>query len=225
MLKKYSFVLLLIVVCNSFSQSVAVDSTYLEDQFYVGVTYNTFRDKLSGMTQRNLPYGLQLGFIKDMPINANRTVAIGLGLGYAVNSYYSNLIASKSSGEITYTLLTNDVSFQRSKIETHLVELPIEFRWRKSTPTNYKFLRIYGGVKLGYAFASRSKLVSKDKTESFYNTDIVKFRYGLQFNMGYNTWNVHIYYGLNNLLGTTETVAGENINIKPIRIGFSFYIL
>ncbi|MCK0155608.1 PorT family protein [Cellulophaga sp. F20128] len=225
MFKKYVFVFLCFAVCNSFSQNVAVDSTYLEDQFYIGVTYNTFRDKLSNMTQRNLPYGLQLGFIKDMPINDKRTVAIGLGLGYAVNSYYSNLIATKSNDDITYAFLANDVSFQRSKIETHIVELPIEFRWRMSTPTNYKFLRIYGGVKLGYAFASRSKFVSNDKRESFYNTDISKFRYGLQFNMGYNTWNVHIYYGLNNLINTTETVAGESINIKPLRIGFIFYIL
>ncbi len=225
MLRINSLIVVFFIVFCSYSQNSEPDINYLEDQFYIGITYNTFRDKPTNLLQRNLPYGLQFGFIKDMPINEKRTVAIGLGLGYAVNSYYSNLVASKNNGNITYSFLMDGANFQRSKIETHLLEMPLEIRWRKSTPVDYKFLRFYGGVKLGYAFVSRSKYVSNEKKESFYNTDVDKFRYGLQLNVGYNTWNLHIYYGLNNLLKNTAAISDKEISIKPFRIGFNFYIL
>ena len=224
MLRNSSLIIFFLFVLGASAQNSTVDSLYLEDQFYLGLTYNTFGSKPSDMTHRNLPFGLQFGFIKDMPINKNRTVSIGLGLGYAVNNYYSNLIATKENNVIAYSFADDDTDYKRSKIETHLVELPIEFRWRKSTPTDYKFLRIYGGVKFGYAFSARSKFVSDELKESFSNDDIDKIRYGLQFNMGYNTWNVHVYYGLNSLLDGAA-VNGEDLSLKPIRVGFNFYIL
>lgn len=213
------------LICFSLSaQNTTVDSLYLEDQFYIGFTYNTFGNKPSNLTQRNLPYGLQLGFIKDLPINKNRTVGFGWGLGYALNNYYSNIVASKQDNTISYTFVDDDFDYTRSKIETHLIEMPIEFRWRRSTPTKYKFFRVYAGAKLGYVFSARSKFVSDDYKEVFSNTDVVNFRYGLQFNIGYNTWNIHVYYGLNSLLDSAY-VGDEQLSMKPIRVGFNFYIL
>ena len=44
-------------------------------------------------------------------------------------------------------------------------------------------------------------------------------------NFGYNTFNVHVYYALSNLLEDNATVATENLQLKPLRIGFIFYIL
>ncbi|MEP0214721.1 MAG: porin family protein, partial [Cellulophaga sp.] len=146
------------------------------------------------------------------------------GLGYAVNNYYSNLVASKQHNTISYVLVDDDFDYTRSKIETHLIEMPIEFRWRRSTPTKYKFFRIYAGAKLGYVFSAKSKFVSDDLKDVFKNTDVSNFRYGLQFNIGYNTWNIHVYYGLNSLLDNGY-VGGEQLNMKPIRVGFNFYIL
>jgi len=209
-----------------YAQDFSDDNMYLEDQFYVGLTYNILRNRPEDLRQRNLSYGLQVGFIKDMPLNADRTFALGIGLGYGINSYYTNMQAIKSANAISYTFLEDDFDFNRSKIETHLVEMPIQFRWRQSTPNDYKFLRIYGGVKLGYAFAAKSKYFSKQEKSVFQNTDIQKFHYGLQFNVGYNTWNAYVYYGLNNLF--KDNIAATNgsiMQMSPIHLGFVFYIL
>lgn len=211
----------------------AVDPKYLEDQFYLGITYNSLLDKPADFTQRNLSYGLQGGIIKDIPLNTNRTLALGIGLGYAVNSYYSNLWASETSEGVAYSIIDADVilvgdqsiTVKRNKIETHLVEVPLEFRWRKSTATEYKFTRIYAGMKFGYIFSGRSKLVTTSDKTSFENQDIRKFQYGLMLNFGYNTFNVHIYYALSNLLEDNASVATESLQLKPLRIGFIFYIL
>lgn len=220
---QYFFLLFSITVMG---QDFSNDTKYLEDQFYIGLTYNVLRDKPSDLNQQNLSYGLYGGFIKDMPINQSRTTAIGLGLGYASNSYYTNLKADKSGNNIIYSFLDSDVDFKRNKIETHLIEMPIQLRWRKSTPSSHKFLRIYGGVKLGYAFAARSKYVSEDEKTAFQNTDIEKFHYGLQFNIGYNTWNAYLYYGLNNLFKDNITASNDVVlQMSPIHLGFVFYIL
>jgi hypothetical protein len=203
------------------------DSLYLEDQFYVGVTYNLLLNKPTGVTQRNLSYGLLGGFLKDIPLNSRRNIALGVGMGYAVNSYYNNLLATESGEGIVYTVLDEEADYKRSKVENHLIEVPLEFRWRNSTPSEYKFWRIYTGLKLGYVFASRSKVVSEERKVSFTNNDIRNFQYGLTLNVGYNTFNIHVYYALVNLFNKDVTIldGGDVIQAKPLRIGIIFYIL
>jgi hypothetical protein len=79
---------------------------------------------------------------------------------------------------------------------------------------------------LGYVLGARSKLVTTEFKDSFYVTDIENFRYGLMANFGYNTFNIHIYYALNNLFKDGfQLDTGEDLNFTPLRIGFIFYIL
>lgn len=205
--------------------SLPEDPRYFEDQFYLGITYNLLLNKPSGVNQPNLSYGLQAGFIKDIPLNQERTFAIGLGLGYGVYSYYSNLQAEEAGEGFTYRIPEAEENLKRNKIETHLIEIPIEFRWRNSTASNYKFWRLYAGAKLGYVAGARSKAVFETYTNSFYNRDVGDFQYGLTFNFGYNTFNMHIYYALNDLFEGASTITGEDIKLKPLRVGLIFYIL
>ena len=201
-----------------------VDSKYLEDQFYVGVGYNLLLNGPDALDQRNLSYNLQFGFIKDIPLNKRRNFGFGVGLGYATNSYYSNMGVTKD-GDVRIYQIVDDENFNRSKLETHAIELPLEIRWRTSTAEEYKFWRIYAGAKLGYVFSGRSKLVADDGNISFSNSDIDALQYGLMLNFGYNTWNIHVYYGLNPLLKKEVSLAGESIELRILRVGLTFYIL
>ncbi len=205
--------------------SVIVDDSFLEDQFYIGVTYNFLVNQPTDVNQRNLSYGLQSGFIKDIPLNNSRKLALGVGLGYALNNYYSNLRATETSSGISYEVLTNASDFKRNKIESHIIEVPLEFRWRNASATDYRFWRIYTGLKLGYVVSTRSKYVEDDFKDSFYNTDSTKFQYGLTFSFGYNTFNLHAHYSLSNLFNDSVTIDGDIIKMKPLRVGLIFYIL
>ena len=206
--------------------SLSTDSRYLEDQFYLGITYNLLLNKPTDVSQRNLSYGLQAGFIKDIPLNKPRTVAFGVGLGYGGYSYYSNLQAMEIDDDISYRVLVDtDGVLKRNKIETHMIEMPFELRWRSSTASSYKFWRVYTGARLGYVVGARSKAVFETYKDSFSNPDVSDFQYGLTFNLGYNTFNMHIYYALNNLFDGAATETGEDINLKPLRVGLIFYIL
>ena len=220
-------ILLSFLSCTIYAQEAEKTSLefYREDQFYIGVSYNILLNLPDGATQSNLSYGLQAGFIRDIPLNPQGTFAIGVGLGYGVNSYYSNLRAIQEEDGFRYEYLDGD-DYRRNKLETHIIEVPVEFRWRTSTRESYKFWRIYGGFKLGYVVGSRSKLVTESFKESFYNTDTENFRYGLMLNVGYNTFNFHVYYGLNPLFedGVTDP-NGQPLDMVPLRLGLMFYIL
>lgn len=221
------FALSFVYSFSCFSQSTTSENSerYFEDQFYLGITYNFIRNKPEGFNQRNLSYGLQGGFIKDIPLNRKGTKALGIGLGFALNTYYSNLVVTELSDGFFYDIGSSSQGFKRSKVESHIIEFPLEFRWRNSTLEEYKFWRIYTGVKFGYIVGARSKLVTSDFRDGFFNTDVNRFQYGPTFNVGYNTFNVHIYYSLTEIFGDKARLNNEAIDIKPLRIGLIFFIL
>ncbi|MDX1767638.1 porin family protein [Arenibacter troitsensis] len=226
------FVYTILLFCGAFvsgqvlESNKEVDRKYLEDQFYFGLTYNFATNLPADVSQRNLSYGLQAGFIKDIPLSYQRNMGIAIGLGYGINSYYTNLLASQQGSDVVYSVLGSDADFKRNKIATHVLEVPFQIRWRNSTPEEYKFWRIYTGVKLGYVFDGRSKFVSSSEKIVFVNKDIRDFQYGLTLNVGYNTFNIHIYYALSSLFN--DGVMGETgdlIEFKPLKVGLIFFIL
>lgn len=203
-----------------------LDQKYREDQFYLGINFNLLLDFPDGANQNALSYGLQGGFIRDIPLNKACTFALGVGIGYGINSYYSNLRALEGGGDIEYVILTDPDTYKRNKLETHLIEFPLEFRWRNSTRETFKFWRIYGGAKFGYIVGSRSKYVTRDFKDSFSNSDTENFTYGLTLNVGYNTFNLHFYYGLNALFEDgVNGPDGQQLEMSVLRLGLIFYIL
>ncbi|XCF06320.1 porin family protein [Tamlana crocina] len=229
-MKRFVVVILFFVFGTMYSQDHSVkeiDSLYKEDHFYVGVTYNVLVNKPSGIKQSGFSLGFHLGFIKDMPINKSRTWAIGIGLGYSANSFNENLLVSKSnSGEFNYNVIEDKGTYNKNKFASHLVELPIEFRWRTSTPADYNFWRIYTGFKLGYSFVNTNKHKG-DLGDFKYNDnpDFNNLQYGLTLSAGYNTWNLHLYYALNPIFNNNAQINGNTIDMSAIKIGLMFYIL
>lgn len=226
---KYGLLYVLLFVFNSLYaqdivQTKTIDPRYLEDQFYIGATYNLLLKRPGNVSQNNLSNGIQAGFIKDIPLNTRRNKGLGIGLGYAVNSYYTNLRAVKAGSQITYEI--TGASSYRNKIETHLVEVPVEFRWRTSTLDSYKFWRVYTGIKMGYVFANASKYIENNQKDKFFNPDIQRFQYGFYISFGYNTWNFYANYQLSPIFKESVfTVEGEEITMNALKIGLIFYIL
>ncbi|WAC03870.1 outer membrane beta-barrel protein [Lacinutrix neustonica] len=92
-------------------------------------------------------------------MNKKRNHAIGVGLGLSLNSYNQNLLmrSSEDTGETFQIIDDSQIEFSKNKFSTYMLEVPIEFRWRTSSPSEYKFWRIYTGLRLGYVVASSSK--------------------------------------------------------------------
>lgn len=202
-----------------------IDSLYREDQFYFGLTYNQLMNSPKGFSQDGISTGINLGFLRDMPINKKRTIAVAVGLGLSYNKYHTDLRVSEVGGARKYEIVDQS-TFSRNKMEQVFVDVPIEFRWRNSTPESHKFWRVYAGFKVRYLALSKTKYVASDDTQTIINNeDFNKFQYGPFLSFGYNTWNFHAYYGMNSLYKSAQTVDGESIDFTTLNIGLMFYIL
>ena len=229
---KYIFVALLFfsnsLLCFAQkSNTTEVDSLYKEDQFYAGVTYNLLGNKPTELSQSGFSLGFHLGYIKDIPLNKNRNIAIGIGLGYSANSFNQDLLVTKSNvNTFEYSFIEDGSTFTKNKFSNHLIEVPIEFRWRTSTPTDYQFWRIYTGFKFGYVLANTAKYQG-DLGDLKYTDikDFNTFQYGLTLSAGYNTWNVYLYYALNPIFSKDTKLDGVSLEMNAVKIGLMFYIL
>ena len=226
---------LLVSSLNAFSQeesaplnekaAMKIDSLYREDQFYFSITYNTLIDKPAGLSQRKFSSGFSGGFLRDMPINRKRTIAVASGIGFTYNNYNQNMAISGTAETPLYTLISSDTKYSKNKFTTLSFDVPVEFRWRTSTYESHKFWRIYTGIKFSYVLYDKSVFNSSmGKVSINGNKDFNKLQYGAYISSGYNTFNLYAYYGLNSLFKSAK-INDEAVNMKAFNLGIIFYIL
>lgn len=201
-----------------------IDSLYREDQFYVGITYNNLINTPNGYSKDKISTGITGGFLRDMPLNKNRTYAIAAGLGLTYNYYNHNLGVSGTNQSPTYAIL-DEATFSRNRFSTLTADLPIELRWRTSTFESTKFWRIYAGFKISYLIYNRNVYEApKVSTTIRNNTDLDKLGYGVYLASGYNTFNVYVNYQLNSLFKSGQ-IGAEKLGMQSLNLGLIFYIL
>ncbi len=202
------------------------DLKYKEDQFYIGFSYNFLNKKPDPISQQGFSGGFQFGFIRDVPLNTKRNFGLGFGIGYATNSYNQNLLIKETGNAVTYAVLDNNITnYSKNKLNLHIVQLPIQLRWRTSTARSHKFWRIYTGIKLGYIFSNIVKYkgdLGDFKTTNI--TDIQRLQADLDLSFGWNTWNFYLSYGLTPLLQNNTLLNGEPIEMSTIKFGLMFYV-
>ena len=209
-----------------YSQINEVDDKYREDQIYFGVFYNSLRNSPTDFNQNKFSSSINLGFIRDIPLNKSRNFGLGLGLGYSNSSFHNNLKFSNSNNQLEAKIISDLDSFTKNKWVLNELELPFEIRWRTSTPENYKFWRIYFGLKSSYIISSKLKYESPSNKQTIRDLPFNKFQYGFTLNAGNNTWNLGVYIGLQPLFDEEFTKNHINLkNIKQFKVGLIFYIL
>ena len=230
-LKIIFFLIGLLYSFISFSQEkendTILDSKYREDQFYIGLNYNIISSVPSGVDSRGLSGGIQLGYFRDMPINKRRNIAIAIGAGLAFDQFGQNLFIGEKANENTiFSVLDDEVDFDQNRFTMAAVEVPVQFRWRTSTAENYKFWRIYAGMKLGYVYWYKATF--KQPNNKVIQTDIPEFdnvRLSANLSFGYNTFNFYASYSINPFFKDATTSDNQTVDFKAIKLGLIFYIL
>jgi len=199
-----------------------IDYKYLEDQLYLSITYSILNNKPATISQNGFSGGFSAGFIKDIPLNEMRNLGVAIGAGYAYNVYVQNLKISKDNQNTLFEL-AEDYKINRFGISA--IEMPIELRWRTSTPQKYSFWRFYGGVKIAYLLEVKTKFKNEDVFIITKNIpELNKIQYGLTLAAGYSTWNIYCYYGLSSLFKNANFIE-KNLDLKDINVGLKFYIM
>ncbi len=221
------FVLAFIMLCLAQSivaqrDSIPPDSRYSEDQLYISVTYNQLFDQPDNIASSGFSYGFSSGYINDISLNKKGTIALGVGLGYAYNSFNHGLQVTEVNNQITFEVANSSAT---NKLFIHTLEFPLELRWRTSTANKYKFWRIYTGIKFGYNLANTFEYAEGGNTFSYKNVSRYnKWSYGFTLSAGFDAFNAYMYYGLKPLLKDT-TIGTTDISTKMLKIGLIFYFL
>ncbi len=230
MKKILNFIFLLIslsTIAQDKEKNIQLDnSRYLEDQLFVGVSYNLFISKPDGISLRGFSNTIFAGYLRDIPLNENRNTGIGIGLGYGRNVYYHNMKIINEDHETIFSDFAGIDDYDSNKFIFHSVDLPFEFRIRNSTKNENKFWRIYTGVKFSYVFFHKSEFNLNEIAQKYTHFEHMnKLQYGLTSSIGYGTWNAYFYYGLTNIFEDALFNNSEKLNIKSVRFGLIFYIL
>lgn len=205
-----------------------VDSTYREDQLYIGLGINFLLNRPEGMIQSGFSGGLHFGFIRDMPINKQRNISIGVGLGLSLNTYTQNLfIGEEQNGETIFQILSNDIEYTTNRFSTYIAELPVQFRWRTSSiGDESSFWRVYTGFNLGYIYYFRSRFEqSQNEVNQTSINELDRTRLSVYFAFGKSKINFFFRYSLNPLFDGKLKNSNEEVLINEIKAGLVFYIL
>jgi hypothetical protein len=205
----------------------AVDSLYREDQFYIGVNYNVPLNLPDGGVTSGVTGGVHFGFLRDMPINKQRNLAIAIGAGIALDQFGQNLfIGETTNNESIFRILDENVDYTRNRFNMTTVEVPFEFRWRTSTPESYAFWRVYAGLRVGYAFWYKATF--KQSGNNVNQTKIPEFnplRLSVTLSSGYSNFNFFASYSINTFFNNAKTIDGEIVDFRSLKIGIIFFIL
>lgn len=224
-MKKLIFICSILSTLSFYAQqdSLFVDDKYLEDQFYLGIQYSEIINS-KNISNSGIPYSFQVGFIRDIPINKQRNIGFGLGVGYSYDVIRPNISITDTDGVFEYTI---DDSLESYRYSSHNIEIPLEFRWRTSTATKYNFWRIYSGASLIYNFSNKAIIGTGSGERSFSDVEAWNtLNYTVYTSIGFGTWNIHVKYYLNSVLkSSTQSVDGEGLAFYPLKLGVMFYIL
>ncbi len=201
------------------SDSLRIGDKYWEDQLYISLSYNIIQNQPDKTTESGFSYSFSLGYIKDIPLNKEGTLAIGIGAGYGYNSFNHGLqIVDSNTIQIANNISSN-------KIDLHNLEFPIQIRWRTSDAVKYSFWRIYGGLKFDYNLSNSFSYIKNEQTVEFNNMNLFNnFQSGIELSTGYGAFNLYIYYGLSSMY-KNAVINSKKIDSKIVKFGLIFYLL
>ena len=115
MLRLRNLICVLLFSISSYSQLDSLDNKYREDQIYFGVYYNSLADSPNDFSQNKFSSSVNLGFIRDFPLNKERNFGLGIGLGLSTSSYHNNLKFSNSNGQFGVGIISVSETFTKNK--------------------------------------------------------------------------------------------------------------
>lgn len=224
-MKKIFLLLLSIISLNISAQkdSLQLGDKYLEDQLYLGISYIQLFNQPDNVIGSGFSYGFSAGYVKDISLVKSGRLALGIGVGYAYDSFNHGYKISSQSNNVVVEVDPNIV--ETSDFRLHSLEFPFEIRWRTSNANRYKFWRVYSGFKISYNLKNTLGYTSNSLLTEYKNIErFNKLQYGLTIAAGYSTFNFSLYYGLTPLF-KSSTLGTNPIDTKVIKLGMIFYIL
>ena len=216
--------LLLFLLWASFASAQIKDSLdYREDQVYIDLNFSLQPNSISDFKQNGFSRSVHLGVLRDYPISKMGDKAIAVGMGYGFVRLVNNINVEKSQQTYLYDIPVAQRAL-RNVFSYHQLQLPLELRWRTSSPSEYAFWRVYLGYRLSYQFGAQYKPFFGRKFPL--KNQLNELQHSVGISLGFNTWNLRFDYSLTPLLKEDIlSINNRRLALFPLQIGLIFYLL
>lgn len=186
----------------------------------MSIAYPYFSDAPDNLIQNKLSYAFSVGVIRDMPINKQRTLAVGIGFGYDQTTIFNNNLFTHAKDNISATVIEG--GYQKNYLRMQSFAVPLELRWRNSKETKHAFWRIHTGISVH--FPTQFMTYNKTPTGQINTTKLpLKGTISrLNVNFGFNTWNMSIAHDIQPW--TSFNASNKEFDMKFTKIGLIFYV-
>lgn len=189
----------------------------------IGMFTDIWSNIPDGIAIRAINQGFQSFVMYNAPFGKSN-FGFSAGLGFRANNLYGNFktepLRDPPSTGTELEMIDKSVDFQRSKLTTPYLELPVEFKYNSKAK-----VAVGIGFKIAYMLPAHTKYVGEDYLLGSDNKLRVKFReienlesfsYGPTVRIGYKWFHVTSYYSISKLF-----VKGKGPQMYPISIGFA----
>ena len=132
-------------------------------------------------------------------------------------------INNTSSNGFSFNFLENQKEYEKNTYSFTEIQFPLEIRLRNSSIDNYKFWRLYAGLRYSKVLTSKYKFKSESSNYSVDSPPINTDQLGLTLNIGFNTWNIGLYKAIRPFFNQENN--NLNLDLEQFKVGLIFYIL
>ena len=190
-----------------------------QDHMLIDFGYETFTSRPNFTNFQWYNNGLNIQIFHDQ-LFGQSGFSGAIGVGFSTQSYYSDsqIRRDTNAPNLYSNWLRASEPYNRNKVSTSWVEVPLEFRYRsKVDDWGYRW-KFSVGAKVGFLIDTHDKLVNKDqvKFKTYYFPDMNNVRFGLVGRAGYGKVNFTTFFSL-----TEFFVPGRGPEMKQVSVAIS----
>ena len=245
-MKRAPFLLPLLILASGLTAQIGLpkdsSKTKIAKQDYIILNFNWNGWLNAGARVEVSPFsrGFEVAVMFDQPLGKS-PFALGFGLGLSTENIFTNAFLRNNNDSVAWQSIDKTINpdntttreWDRYKLGTTLLELPLEVRFRLN-PRKRNTFKITAGFKVGYVVHSKEKYVGPnylfddqgqksllDETLAMKRDDLFginKLRYSVYGRIGYGRFALNFQYGLQPFFES----GLDADNVIPIQAGFSF---
>jgi hypothetical protein len=190
----------------------------------VGFSFDNWlydRGEIDSLKTKWNSWGFQLYYMYDIPLGKSR-FSFAPGIGFSASYVKNNSLLDESVDSIGTIFRPIKTDYKRNSFVASYFDIPLELRFRgKTNAKNKSFkmaLGVVGGVQLRNKTSTKAENANGDVQiiKVFRHEDVMRFRFGPTFRIGYGSVNLSFYYSA---LSLFKKDAGPDIH--PFSAGFT----
>ena len=172
--------------------------------------------------------GVSFYYLYDMPIGESKfSFHPGFGVAFESYAFEQNVTVDYPIGADSAQIVSLDPeqyeTVDKSKLVTHYVDVPLEFRFY--TKENQRGFMVALGGKVGYLFSSYTKIAYENDGREFTDKsrrdlNLSRIRYGVHARLGFRGIHLHGQYMFSDLF---KSDGGPQTNNYKIGLSFALF--